>query len=236
MPEDEEIVDELEEEPGYYPVEDEFEEEPEEGDGDGDGEPEVTEEEPVAESEPEIPYIPYVAPAGESADAALLRDGMTPELYDAMRREMAAEISRHMQAMQTANIHVTTAAAEHPELFRQYGARIQATLAELPPETRVKPEAVHIAIARIVMEEADRGGLGKTLRRLADLAEGGGESRPVRAPKAPIPAAQRPPSPSSRGASAPAPSRGGTDAKVEILVKDGISRSVACAMVASGEV
>lgn len=200
-----------------------------------DEEDEPEDEEP--EEEIGRPYVAPVAHVGEDDDDALLREGMTPELYEAMMRKMRKEMASEMQTMAAANIHVTTAAAEHPELFRSYGPRIQQTLSELPAATRSKPEAVHIAIARIVMEDGPAKGLGVTLRRLADMADGNAKPRTQQAkPKAPsIPPEQRPPSPSSRGKDARPLSS--YDRKVDLMMKDGgLTREQARVMVSSGEV
>lgn len=192
-------------------------------------------EEPVPAPEPR--YVPRVVQPGESPDAALLREGMTPDLYEAMKREMQRDIAHQMQAMQAANIHVTTAAAEHPELFRNYGSRIQQTLSELTPELRSQPNAVNIAIGRIVMEDAPTAGLGATLRKLADMAEGRAPSAPAPKPaKQPIPAEQRPPSPSNRGQATAQPLTR-READIRLIMKDArVSREAAEAMVLGGSV
>lgn len=223
-------------------IEDAAEEEVEEAEPeyDEDGNEIVAEEEeaePEEEVEPEAPatqYVPTIAAAGEDADDALLREGMTPELYEANLRVMNKAIARQMQAMQIANSHVTIAAAQHPEIFRAYGPRIQETISQLPTETRARPEAVNIAIARILMEETPTKGLGATLRHLADLAEGQAPAPKVKAPKTPIPAAQRPPSPKSGGGTV-VPLRG-RDADIALLMKRGHSRAAAETILSGGNV
>ncbi len=101
-----------------------------------------------------------------------------------------------MQAMTAANIHVTTAAAQNPELFRVHGAAIQHKLAQLDPSLRSRPEAVNIAVAGLLIEEAGKKGIGVALAKLSTLV---GAAKPAAAKpaKAPIPASQRPPSASS---------------------------------------
>ena len=100
-----------------------------------------------------------------------------------------------MQAQQAATIHITTAAAKHPELFRVHGAKITQSMAQLPPELRTKPEGVNIAVANVLLEEAAAtGDLAGSLKKLAALAEG--KPAPTPAPKkakAPLPAGQRQP-------------------------------------------
>lgn len=196
--------------------------------GEFDDTPADTEDEPeaeapaeVAEAEPE-PVSAYVPEAGEDADDAALRDLMTPEAYASMRRVMAREMRQQMQAMTAANIHVTTAAAQNPELFRIHGARIQHNLAQLDPSLRAKPEAVAIAVAGLFLEEAKTKGIGPALAKLSGMAS---PAKPaVKAPKAPIPAAQRPPSPaSSRGTAQP----NVQERRLNALMEYGLSKSEA---------
>lgn len=156
------------------------------------------EPEPDAEEEAEAPQpAPFVATAGEDADDLALKELMTPEAYAAMRRVMQRDMSRALQSMSAANIHVTTAAAQHPEIFRVYGARIQHSLSQLPEALRAKPEGVNVAIANLLLEEANSKGIGAALSKLAAMAASEKAAPAPKPPKAPIPAAQRPPSPSN---------------------------------------
>ena len=152
-------------------------------------------EEPEEEAEEDTPAAaPVMFEAGEDADDAVLRNLLGDEAYAALMRKNEQRISRQLQAMSVANIHVTTAAAQNPQLFSKYGARLQHTISQLSPDLRAKPEAVNVAVANLLMEEAKTKGLGAALANLAGLAGGKGTPAP-RAPKAPIPASQRPPSP-----------------------------------------
>lgn len=194
-----------------------FENQDDEGDEDSE-EPEAPAEEDASSDEEAEPAAvsPYVAEAGEDDDDAALKDLMTPEAYAAMRRVMARQIGQQMQAMTAANIHVTTAAAQNPELFRVHGARIQHNLAQLAPELRSKPEAVNIAIAGLFIEEARSKGPGAALAKLAGLVANA--EKPAPRAKVPIPAAQRPPSPSS-GTRSAAPIGNTEERRVKVLME-----------------
>jgi hypothetical protein len=159
-------------------------------------------EESEIENQEETP-APYfeLPPTGENADDAELRQLLGDTAYDALQRRLEDRISRQMQSAQAATMHVTAAAAKHPELFRQFGAAINQSLLQIPSDLRSKPEAVNIAVANLILQEAARtGDLGATLQKMAHLT-GNNAFKTTEPPKAktPIPATQRQPAGTVKG-------------------------------------
>jgi hypothetical protein len=181
--------------------------------GDTTPEPEQQEEEESTQQ------VPAVAIDGEDADDAVLRELLGDDAYAALQRKQEKRMAIALQSMSAASINVTTAATQNPELFRVYGPRIQHTISQLPAELRSKPEAVNVAVANLLMEEANKNGIGAALSKLAGMAAGH-KVPATKVPKAPIPPEQRPPSP---GSGVRPMVREGSRAKKELAARFGMS-------------
>lgn len=198
-------------------------------------EDETEEVQQEVEDEPESPAP--VAPSfdvNSDPDLALLTETLGPDVVAAMNRVLA----RSAEAASLASIHVTTFAAENPELARVYGARIHQAVSRLDPSLRARPEAVNVAVASLLIEEANTKGLGPTLAKLASMT-GKGSASPRKSntvtDKAPIPAAQRPPSPGSGRQSTPETPRSGREGRIQhYMAEYGLDRGAAEQLIMSG--
>lgn len=231
MDEEEEIVDTEEET-------DPEEEDADEGDEEEDDDQQAPADETPAEDEPEVetPYTPYSPPSGELPEAARLRELLAdPEVSSALQATIAAEVARATASAMSGQGQLTAIASERPALWKAYGRAASDILAQQPAEQRAKPEnAEGVLLMAALGPHIGKPSYGTALKKYTALYNNE-EAPKVARPKTPIPAAQRPPSPSSRGTVSERPLNS-TERKVEFLVKEGISKTVARAMVASGEV
>lgn len=170
----------------------------------------------AAEVERPAPAPVYIDP-GETPAEKALREHLEPETYRLMMAAQEAREARLMASFGASQVHITAAAAEMPQLFREYGPVIQQAIANMPPAERSKPTAINAGIAMAFYHEAEQVGATKALAKFAGMVTGTPAPR-EKAPKAPIPAAQRPPSPGAGSAPAIRPLNT-EERRVEMLTK-----------------
>lgn len=215
-PEDEEIeqpTDELEEEAG-------------ETDEDADAEEDTPEEESAAaqdalasevEAEDDEPAQVFL-PQGEGPATAKLREMLDPDVNAAVQAAIAEQVNRAMQTFGVTQASYTAAAAAHPEVFRKYGGKIQMALAMFPEHERHTRKSVDLAITLATIEDkAGKPEFARELLKIAQQLNGGTATAAPKPPKEPIPAASRPPSPSS-GVRSQAVSR--RESTLKLIMKD----------------
>lgn len=184
---------------------------------------EIVSEEPAAEEEvePEPVQSSYVDPGETPAEAKLRELLADPEISAALDAAMSAKISKALQSYGASQVHLTTAAAQHPELFRVYGPKLNTYISEQPENIRGQKLGMDAAVARLILEEAQKSDMATAVAKVNGMM---GKQPAAKSPKTPIPAAQRPPSPST-GTPAPASAR---ESKIKFAMKTfGLSRSEA---------
>lgn len=216
-------------------VEDELEEEDEQGDEEAvedEGQDDTSEEDEQGDQEEGSPEAlseddtaPVYLPTGEGPATARLREMLDPDVNAAVQAAIHEQVSRAMQTFGVTQAAFGAAAAAHPEVFRKYGGKIQMALAMFPEHERHTRKSVDLAITLATIEDkAGKPEFAKELLKIAQQLNGGRETAP-KAPKAPIPALSRPPSPSS-GARAQVVST--KEQKIDTLMKSyGLDREEA---------
>lgn len=171
---------------------------------------------PVDDDQPAQVYLPQ----GEGPAKARLKEMLDPEVFASVQAYVQEETSRAMQTFGVTQASFTAAAARHPEVFRKYGGKIQMALAMFPEQDRHTAKSVDIAITLATIEDkAGTPAFAKELLKIAQQLNGGTTgAAAARPPKEPIPAVNRPPSPSS-GVRSQAVSR--RDSTLKLIMKDG---------------
>lgn len=225
MNEDEEIEpteDELEEETDDAEDSPEVDE-AEEADATPEPDEEITAEaDPATDDEP----APVFLPTGEGPATARLREMLDPDVNAAVQAAIQEQVSRAMQTFGVTQASYTAAAAQHPEVFRKYGGKIQMALAMFPEHERHTRKSVDLAITLATIEDkAGKPEFARELLAIAQQLNGGKATAAAKPPKEPIPAASRAPSPSS-GVRSQAVSR--RDSTIKLIMKDaGVTKAEA---------
>lgn len=186
--------------------EDELEEETEEEEAEEtEGEEEETEEADQSVTTDEIatevteddPPAQVYLPTGEGPATARLREMLDPDVNAAVQAAIAEQVSRAMQTFGVTQAAFQAAAVQHPEVFRKYGGKIQMALSMFPEHERHTRKSVDLATALATIEGvAGKPEFAREFLKIAQQLNGGAEPK-AKAPKAPIPAVSRPPTPSS---------------------------------------
>lgn len=193
----------MDEEQEVDPVEDEQDEQTEEEDAEEEEPDEEDSDDVTAEAETEDVTAeddtpaPVYLPTGEGPATARLREMLDPDVNAAVQAAIQEQVSRAMQTFGVTQAAFQAAAVEHPELFRQYGGKIQMALSMFPEHERHTRKSVDIATLLATTEH--KAGTPEFARELLKVAQkmNGGTQPKAKPPKDPIPAASRPPSPSS---------------------------------------
>lgn len=221
MNEDEEIEPETDE------LEEDAEEENEETSDGEEEEPVSTTDEPVAEEpvEDDEPAQVFL-PTGEGPARARLKEMLDADVFSAVEAMVKEETARAMQTFGVTQAAFQTAANEQPEIFRQYGGKIQMALSMFPEHERHTRKSVDIATILAATEhKAGTPEFAREILKIAQKMNGGAASPASKPPREPIPAASRPPSPSS-GVRSQVVSR--RDSTLKLIMKDaGVTKAEA---------
>lgn len=188
------------------------EEETEDGDAPDEAEIDTDGDAPEPEAEPEVEQPSYYQPpVGETPEMARLREKLAdPDIAADLQAAIAAEVSRATASAMAGQSHMTAIAAERPALWKAYGRDASAIMAAQTPEQRARPEqaegALLLAALGPHMGKPTYAAALSKYTALYNNEEAPPETR-QRPAKTPIPAAQRAPSPSSRGTGASHQSR-----------------------------
>ncbi len=206
-----------------------------------DGEPIVvqavspTDETPDGETPPdnEDDTAQVYLPTGEGPATARLREILEPDVFSAVQAAIAEQTNRAMQTFGVTQASYTAAAAAHPEVFRKYGGKIQMALAMFPEHERHTRKSVDLAITLATIEDkAGKPEFARELLKIAQQLNGGTTPAAPKPPKEPIPAASRPPTPSS-GVRSQAVSR--KESTLKLIMKDaGVTRAEAEELIKGG--
>lgn len=210
----------------------EEEEGEEEGEEDEEGAEEEGEPEPSSELEDADDHAaaPVILPEGEGPASRRLKEALAdPEVSELLRAAMAEEVQRSLQVYGVTQAAFQTAASQHPEIFAKYGGKIQMMLSMMPEKDRHTRKSVDIATLIATTEhKAGTPEFASELLKVAQKLTGKAATAQPKPPKAPIPAASRPPSSSSAGRAMPASVR---DTRIKsIMAEFGLDREEAEAM------
>lgn len=183
-------------------------------------------EAPEGEAEDDQPASVFL-PTGEGPATARLREMLDPDVNAAVQAAIQEQVTRAMQSFGVSQAAYAAAAAQHPEVFRKYGSKIQMALSMMPEQDRHTRKAVDYATTLAVLDDkAGTPEFGRAMLRLAQQLTG--DASAPKPPKAPIAPASRPPNPSSGVRSQPISNRE-QDIKA-VVNKYGVTRDQAEAM------
>ena len=187
--------DDIEEEEADEEIAPDDEEEDDEQQEPTDEDPEV-----IIDEDDDAPAAVYL-PQGDGAAASRLKEHLAdPETFALVQAMVREETQRSIQANNVTQSSFNAAAAEAPELFRKYGGKINMVLATFPEAERHTRKAVDIAAVLAATEhKAGTKEFAAEILKVAQQLNGKAAAPAPRAPKAPIPAEQRPPSPAAAG-------------------------------------
>lgn len=214
---DDQPVDELEE-----GTEEEEVEETEEADDEQQEPTDELTEAPEAEAEDNQPASVFL-PTGEGPATARLREMLDPDVNAAVQAAIQEQVTRAMQSFGVTQANYQVAAAQHPDIFKKYGPRIQQALSMFPEGERHTRKAVDIAMMFVLEDKAGKPEFARELLKFAQQLNGAATA--PKPPKPPIPAASRPPTPSSGVRSQAMPPR---EQRIKDLMKEfGLDREEA---------
>lgn len=154
---------------------------------------EEEEAEPEPDEEPAAPE--FNVPTGELPESQRLREALAdPDLTAMIEALVDAKVARAGITATASQAHMASIAVESPELFRKYGAKAAAFLAQDTSGARTTRAGVEGALVLVALQDhVGKPSIRAVLRELAD--SWGEKNTPAPRPKTVTPPAQRVPTP-----------------------------------------